>query len=178
MRAAPVWPTMGAMDGTGRLIVMRHAKAGELPGGPDFERALRQRGRTDAAAAGRWLRGHGYRPDLVLCSAARRTRQTWQYVSQALGSEVPMEPERRLYHADAADVMDVLRETDQAVGTLMYVGHNPAAAELVAALTGTEPDFPTAAIAVLAISGEWAGLGPGDGELEASWTPAQGREAG
>ncbi len=40
-----------------RLIVMRHAKAGELPGGPDFERALRPRGRRDSAAAGRgWRR--------------------------------------------------------------------------------------------------------------------------
>ena len=164
------------MDGTGRLIVMRHAKAGELPGGPDFERALKQRGRADSAAAGGWLRSHGYQPDLVICSAARRTRQTWQYVSQALGGEVPMAAEQRLYGADAGDVMDVLRGTDEAVGTLMYVGHNPAAAELVAALTGTEPHFPTAAIAVLAIGADWPELGPGDGELEASWTPAQDRE--
>jgi phosphohistidine phosphatase len=35
------------------LIVMRHAKAGELPGGPDFERALQPRGERDSAAAGR-----------------------------------------------------------------------------------------------------------------------------
>jgi phosphohistidine phosphatase len=164
------------MDGTGRLIVMRHAKAGELPGGPDFERALRQRGRADSAAAGAWLRARGYEPDLVICSAARRTRQTWQYVAQALGGQPRMEAEQRLYHADAGDVIEAIRETDPAVGTLMYVGHNPASAELVAVLTGSEPHFPTAAIAVIGIRGEWAGLSAGDGELEASWTPAQGRD--
>ena len=56
-----------------RLIVMRHAKAGELPGGPDFERALRPRGLRESVAAGRWLAGHDFRPDAVICSAARRT---------------------------------------------------------------------------------------------------------
>ena len=166
------------MEGTGRLIVMRHAKAGELPGGPDFERALKQRGRADSAAAGGWLRAHGYEPDLVICSAARRTRQTWQYVSQALGGQVRMEADQRLYHADAGELIEVIRETDPVVGTLMYVGHNPAAAELVAALTGTEPQFPTAAIAVIGIRGAWADIAAGDGRLEALWTPAQEREQG
>ncbi len=77
-----------------RLIVMRHAKAGELPGGPDVERALTERGRRDAAAAGRWLRASGFVPEAVICSAARRTRQTWQQVSAELGSEpsCPLRP--------------------------------------------------------------------------------------
>ena len=35
-------------DPTRRLIVMRHAKAGDLPGGPDAERALTPRGMADA----------------------------------------------------------------------------------------------------------------------------------
>ncbi len=50
------------MQDTRTLIVMRHAKAGELPGGPDFERALRPRGLRDSAAAGRWLAGSGCVP--------------------------------------------------------------------------------------------------------------------
>ena len=42
---------------TRRLIVMRHAKAGDLPGGPDAERALTPRGMADATRAGQWLAG-------------------------------------------------------------------------------------------------------------------------
>jgi len=162
------------MDGTGRLIVMRHAKAGELPGGPDFERALKPRGRRDSAAAGEWLRAGGYQPDAVLCSAARRTRQTWQYVSETLGGEASLAAEERLYGADVDELIQVIRETGAAVGTLMYAGHNPAAAELVSVLSGEVLHFPTAAVAVIGVPGAWADLGPDDGELLASWTPAKG----
>jgi phosphohistidine phosphatase len=165
------------MDPAGRLIVMRHGKAGELPGGPDFERALTPRGRSDAAAAGVWLRGRGYQPGAVLCSAARRARQTWQYVSGALDGEPEVETQERLYRADAGELLKIIGETAGSVTTLMYVGHNPAAAELVANLTGSEPDFPTAAIAVVATTvvsstGAWAELAAAENELVATWTPA------
>jgi phosphohistidine phosphatase len=172
VRADAFCPTMDPMKGTGRLlIVMRHAKAGELPGGPDFERALKSRGRSDSAAAGQWLRSRGYQPDAVICSAARRTRQTWQYVSEVLGADPSFSAGERLYEADAEDLLDIIRETPDEVGTLMYVGHNPAAADLVTALTGAEPHFPTAAIAVIEVPAGWSGLSAGDGDLRASWTP-------
>jgi phosphohistidine phosphatase len=154
-----------------RLIVMRHAKAGELPGGPDFERALRPRGRRDSAAAGTWLAAAGFQPDAVICSAARRTRQTWQYVAAAGGGEPEFEADRRLYEADSEDVAAIIRQTPAAVRTLMYIGHNPAAAGLVGQLTGSEPAFPAAAIAVIALPGQWSDLAPGVGEIVASWSP-------
>jgi phosphohistidine phosphatase len=77
---------MGGMQEGRKLIVMRHAKAGELPGGPDFERALQPRGQRDSQAAGRWLAAAGFRPDAVICSSSRRTRQTWQHLSAELGA--------------------------------------------------------------------------------------------
>jgi phosphohistidine phosphatase len=153
------------------LIVMRHAKAGELPGGPDFERALRPRGERDSAAAGRWLASRGLVPDLVLCSAARRTRQTWQRMSRELDGEPEFSAERALYQADSDDLAKIIRQTSGQVTTLLYIGHNPAAAGLVALLTGTEPDFPTAAIAVVAIAADWSGAAPGTARLVASWAP-------
>jgi phosphohistidine phosphatase len=162
---------MGAMQDRRTLIVMRHAKAGELPGGPDFERALRPRGQRDSAAAGQWLRAQGYQPDLVLCSAARRTRQTWQCLAETLGGRAEFRSERRLYQADAHDVAEVIRQSADPAAVVLYVGHNPAAAELAALLTGTEREFPTAAIAVIAVPGQWAGLTAGTGELIASWAP-------
>lgn len=157
-----------------QLIVMRHSKAGELPGGPDAERALRNRGRRDATAAGQWLQERGLRPDLVICSTARRARQTWQYV----GAELPAGPnvrnDARLYQADADDLLDIIQQTEAQVTTLMYVGHNPAAGELAALLTGRELDFPTSAIAVIELAGSWLEAAAGQGELAASWTPATG----
>lgn len=153
---------------------MRHAKAGELPGGPDIERALKARGRSDSAAAGEWLRSSGYLPDLVLCSAARRARQTWQYMAEQLGTEPEVMVERGLYEADADAVLDLVRQASDAARTVMYIGHNPAAAELVMMLTGAELDFPAAAMAVIGVAGQWRELAPRQGELVDSWAPAPG----
>ena len=154
-----------------QLIVMRHAKAGELPGGPDFERALRPRGRKNAESAGEWLAGQGLQPDLVLCSKARRARQTWQYVAACVAGtpEVIIDP--RLYEADAGDLLSIFAETAPQVGRLMYVGHNPAAAEVTEILVAAPVDFPTAAIAVIDLTAEWSDIAGGDGHLAASWTP-------
>jgi phosphohistidine phosphatase len=165
---------MGGMRDGHRLIVMRHAKAGELPGGPDFERALRPRGQRESTAAGSWLARAGFGPDAVICSAARRTRQTWQYVAAALGSKPEFTADRRLYEADSEGVAEIIRQTPASVRTLMYIGHNPAAAGLVGQLTGSEPAFPTGAIAVIALPGPWSELVPGDGDLVASWSPRHG----
>ena len=173
---------MGAMQDRHTLIVMRHAKAGELPGGPDFERALRPRGQRDSAAAGLWLAGRGLYPGLVLCSAARRTRQTWQHLSGTLlaefaGPAPEFVAEQRLYQADSEDVAEVVRATSDEIATVLYIGHNPAAAELVEQVAGAEPAFPTAAIAVIRAGSHWAELDAGSGELVASWTPHDGESA-
>src|SRR5215472_13995280 len=166
--------TMDVMEDRHKLIVMRHAKAGELPGGPDFERALRPRGLRDSAAAGSWLAEHGFRPDSVICSSARRTRQTWQQLASTLGSEPEFTADERLYQADADDLVEIIQQTAPDVGVLLYIGHNPAAAGLVELLTGTGVDLPTAAIAVIAIAGDWAGLAAGGGDVVASWAPRTG----
>jgi phosphohistidine phosphatase len=186
-------PHDGGVPGR-RLIVMRHARAGELPGGPDIERALLPRGRRDSEAAGHWLADNDLQPDLVLCSAARRTRQTWQQIAEALAHDAhgglpDVLVERRLYQANVEDLAEIIGQTAPEVRTLLYIGHNPEAAGLVGLLTGTQPDFPTAAIAVIAVPGDWADLtGRADatlryvgsspradttagGELIASWVP-------
>jgi phosphohistidine phosphatase len=163
-----------------QLIVMRHAKAGELPGGPDFERALRPRGCKNAESAGEWLAGQGLLPDLVLCSKARRARQTWQYVAVGLtgaggsggsGGKPEVIIDARLYEADAGQLLSIFAETDPRVRSLMYVGHNPAAAEVTEILVAAPVAFPTSAIAVIDLTAEWPEIAGGDGQLVASWTP-------
>jgi phosphohistidine phosphatase len=157
-----------------RLIVMRHAQAGELPGGPDAERALRAPGRRDAVAAGAWLRAHEFVPDAVICSTARRARQTWLHVSADLGGGIEVSNDPRLYDAGVEQLLEIIRQTPPEVRTLLYVGHNPAAQQLAATLTGQRQGFPPAAIAVIELTGDWASAAPGAGKLAASWAPAAG----
>lgn len=150
---------------------MRHAKAGELPGGPDIERLLRPRGRRNAESAGAWLAERDVVPDLVLCSQATRARQTWQHVNERLGANPELIVDARLYDANAGDLLGIFAETEPNVTRVMYVGHNPAAAEVTEILIAEPIAFPTAAIAVIGVTTPWPDLAGGDGELIASWTP-------
>ena len=150
---------------------MRHAKAGDLPGGPDAERALNRRGLRDAAAAGSWLRGRGFIPDLVLCSTARRVRQTWRQAAAGIGAAVTVREDPRLYEAGSAELLDIIRKAPPDVAALMYVGHNPAAQDLASGLLGQVQGFPTAAIAVIGLAVPWASAAAGDGALAEFWAP-------
>jgi phosphohistidine phosphatase len=110
----------------------------------------------------------------VLCSSARRARQTWQYVSAELGGEPEVINDPRLYEADADDLVEIFGETRSQVRCLMYVGHNPAAADVTEILTGGPVDLPTSAIAIIGLHVGWPDLPQkraGAGELVAAWRP-------
>jgi phosphohistidine phosphatase len=161
------------------LAVLRHAKAVQDPGLADKDRGLTERGLRDAAAAGGWLRGARLIPDLVLCSTAVRTRQTWEQVSAALGpvpERVAVRFDSRLYHTGGAGLLNIVREIPDDAGAVLMVGHNPAFHQLVIDLTGErETAFPTAALAVITMPGAWDDAAPGTGSLGQLWTPLRAR---
>ncbi|QXE33520.1 histidine phosphatase family protein [Streptomyces sp. GMY02] len=163
-----------------RLIVLRHAKSAWPEMVADHERPLAPRGRRDAPAAGKWLAKSGYRPDLVVCSTSRRTRETWDLAAARLGTEPRLIHDRRAYEASAAELLRLVREsprrvrTSGPVRTLLLVGHQPGVQDLVLSLAGRDEGdclararekFPTSAIAVLALSGSWEALAPGTATL-------------
>jgi phosphohistidine phosphatase len=150
------------------LIVLRHAKAVTEFGLPDIDRPLSGRGRRDASAVGKWLGKGNYKPDLVRCSPAKRTRQTLSRLS--VDAEVGFEPD--IYANDVGGLFGLLARTDERVGTLLLIGHNPSLHHLVHDLTGDGVEsFPTCALAVIDIVDGWAGIRPGAGRLSADWRP-------
>jgi phosphohistidine phosphatase len=168
---------------TRRLMLLRHAKSA-WPDLPDHERPLAKRGRSDAPAVGRWLREAGYGPDRVLCSTARRTRETWQLVVPELGARPPqVSYEDRVYAAHCETLLDLARHTEPEASSMLIVGHNPGIQELALLLAGGDTDagllqratakFPTAAVAVLAFAGAWSRLGPGRAQLITFVTPRE-----
>jgi len=172
-----------------RLVLLRHAKSAWPDDLADHERPLASRGRREAPLAGRWLAEHVGEIDLVVCSPAVRTRQTWELVSAELDrtglertgperSGLPGAPEfridERVYEAGAGDLVRVARELPAAVGTALVIGHNPGLEDLVGTLTGDWPTMLTSAIAVLTVPGEWSGLTPGRLTLHAVETPRGG----
>ena len=162
-----------------RLVVLRHAKAA-WPDVADHDRPLAERGRRDAPAAGRWLRDADYLPDLVVCSTARRTRETWELAARELGGTAPVVYEPRLYEATVPVLLDVVRETPATCGTLLLIGHNPAVQQLTVRLAATADGnllelaaakFATSAVAVLTWGGTWAQLAAGTARLTAFAVP-------
>jgi len=169
---------------TRRLILLRHAKSA-WPDVPDHERPLAPRGQRDAPAAGRWLRKSSFVPDRVVCSSARRARETWSLAEGKLHAHPEVVFEERVYGAAAAELLELARATPQQARTLLIVGHDPAMHELTLELAGAEPGeesdalgrarlkFPTAAIAVLAFTGPWPELAAGGARLADFATPAE-----
>lgn len=118
-----------------RLYVLRHAKSSwAAPGLTDHERPLNARGERAAALVGAWLAQRGIAPDLVLCSTARRALQTLEGIRPWLPDAIAVSIEDDLYLAAPERWIERLRAVDDAVDTVLLVGHNPGLEELVQAL--------------------------------------------
>lgn len=156
-----------ASDTTRRLMLLRHAKS-DWPDVPDHDRPLAKRGKHDAPLVGRWLRDHGYLPEVVVCSDARRTRQTWKLVARELGGSPAVRFEPRAYAASGLTLLYLARELPAACRSALLIGHNPGVSDLARSLVEPpEPgiSFPTAAVAVLEFDGGWPDLAPGHARL-------------
>jgi phosphohistidine phosphatase len=157
-----------------RLVLLRHAKSAWPADLADHQRPLASRGRREAPLAGRWLAEHVGGIDLVVCSTATRTRQTWDLVRAELAAEPAFRAEDRVYEAGAGDLARVVRELPPTAGTALLIGHNPGLEDLVGTLTGDWPTMLTATIAVLSVPGEWSDVTPGGLTLTALETPRGG----
>jgi phosphohistidine phosphatase len=133
-----------ASNATRRLILLRHAKS-DWPDVPDRDRPLAKRGRRDAPRIGRWLHQHGYQPDVVVVSAATRTRQTWDLVAPELGGSPAVHLEPRAYAASALTLLYLVQELPARYRTALLIGHNPGLSELATSLAAPpESDRATA----------------------------------
>src|SRR6202158_2312680 len=172
------------MTASRRLILLRHAKS-DWPDVPDRDRPLAKRGRRDAPRIGRWLHAHGYQPDVVMVSAAARTRQTWDLVAPELGGSPAVHFEPRAYAASALSLLYLAQELPARYRTALLIAHNPGLSELATSLAappesdsatdnGPRPavSLPTAAVAVFDFRGDWSSLPPGHARLISLTTPA------
>ncbi len=155
------------------LILLRHAKSSwNNPEVADIDRPLNKRGKRAATDIGAWLKAEGWIPDEVLCSPARRTRETLERL------HIGVAPSLRdgIYEAPPGALLSAVQG---AVGsTVLMVGHNPGIGALAQILATAKPDhvrfddYPTAATTVLRFELEaWRDIQPGSGEVLAFLTP-------
>lgn len=138
------------------LHVLRHAKSDRGVAMPDHERPLASRGRDAAPRVGRHLGFTHGTPHLALSSTAARAVQTVELVSAELPEPLEARYEALLYLADPETLRRRLADVDDAVPSVLLVGHNPGLAGLVAGLAGAAVrarigKLPTAALATLEV---------------------------
>jgi phosphohistidine phosphatase len=146
-----------------RLYLLRHADAeGDLYGLGDASRGLSREGRAQARGVGVFLADTRF--DVVLCSSATRTRQT----AELLNINAPVRVLPRLYNANARQVLAELAGIDDAMRTVLVVGHAPGLPGLAyhlassdsdaAALSRVRPVYPPATLIGLEFTGGWSDL--------------------
>lgn len=163
------------------VLLLRHAKSSrddlEVA---DFDRPLSRRGRRDAPRLGKWMHEAGHKPDLVLCSDAKRARETWAGLAETLQSAAPVLFERGLYMANAKALIHRLHRLAGGIASVLVIAHNPGLEEVAHALADGKGEtferlqrkFPTAALARLDFDLEdWRKLEPGSGRLAHFVTP-------
>jgi phosphohistidine phosphatase len=159
------------------LYLLRHAKSSwDDPSQPDHERPLAERGRQAVGVLGRYVEQHRIQPDLILCSSARRTRETLEGVLPGRAALV----ESDLFVAGPEQLLQRLRQVEPEVGSVLVVGHNPAMQMLTMKLAGGESagrpsgaegleeirrKLPTGALVTLSFDSPWPELAYGSAEL-------------
>ena len=164
------------------LSLLRHAKSSwNNPAMADRDRPLAMRGIADAPLMGRAMTERGIDPDLVLCSSARRTRDTLALVLPELKVEPKVVYEDALYHASAAEMLEMLRGVQPGASASCWSAITPKSMRsrsISSALapsttaTGSRAKYPTAGLAVVNFtSGSWKGVTVNSGELNLFLSP-------
>ena len=102
------------------------------------------------------------RPDLIVSSPAIRALTTARIIAKTLGyPRKDIVVNDRLYGAGIVELLDVIRNTDESVATLMLFGHNPGLTELANHLGPRPiPNLPTCGVLHLRFDADtWSVVG-------------------
>lgn len=156
------------------LFLLRHAESPSSTAG-DRERILSPHGKEQARNLGKAMMGKGYRPDFVLCSAAKRTQQTWEGVKAEIGKVETLIAEE-IYHAGPDDLIEIIQSVPERYQSVLLVGHNPSIHMLAGSMATNGPEeqlqqltvfYKPCTLSVIDCPVEaWKDLRPGQGTLK------------
>lgn len=163
------------------LALLRHAKSSWADiGVDDHDRPLNERGRAAAPMMGGSLLKTGFKPQMILCSSAKRTTETLALaLPAATQGDAETCVEHELYLAGPNTLLQRLRRVPPRIDSVLMIGHNPgmqALAILLASDAATRlrlgEKFPTAALALFTFpQPAWQMIQPETGQLTAFMTP-------
>ncbi len=165
-----------------RLFLLRHAQAASAHNTEDRHRPLTREGIAAATALAGLMQDRGYIPDFVICSPARRTRQTLQKITEVIG-DIPAIYPSTAYYTSIGQLYEMLKQVDSNYHSVLLVSHNPSIHGLGKFLMGMGPgeivsrlniEYRECTMTVLdcPIDG-WATLTPNQNDLEDLLVPGR-----
>lgn len=159
-----------------RVYLLRHAQAKSAESGSDFDRPLTDKGLEDAQALGIFMASADYRPDIVYCSGAVRTRETCQAVIEGFEDNAPAVDFRdSIYDASRGQLLNMLQSSNEKLSSIMIIGHNPTIHMLSGLLSASGPEsllnrlssgYEPATLSVIDFDVEkWEEINPDEGQL-------------
>lgn len=143
------------------LYILRHAEAAPSAD-QDKNRPLTAAGKQAAMALGEKLKAKTIQPETILCSSARRTRETAEFMAL----DMPVSYKDKLYNAPASEIYEQIKTVPEDSRSVLVIAHNPGVSDLVRFLTGTPMCFAPGVFAVLETeSDSWEALMPASAEL-------------
>ncbi len=107
------------------VYLIRHAKSSWELDLSDIDRPLNERGIKDAELIGKELKILNTKVDKVYCSPAERTRKTASIILEHLDlSGKLFIIEQKLYDFEGSKVIEVIKNCDDNIKSLMIFGHN------------------------------------------------------
>ena len=134
------------------LIIMRHGKSSwKDKKMKDIDRPLKKRGHKDAQQMGTLLCEQELVPQKILCSPAKRTRQTAEELVDKCNFGGEVDYIDSLYMPESSIIMDLVASLPDELERVMVIGHNPGLEGLVQILSGEVESLSTAAVAHLVL---------------------------
>jgi phosphohistidine phosphatase len=134
------------------LVVVRHGHAVE--GEADFARRLSSRGVSEVNASAQQLADSGCKLDAVLTSSAARASETATLIADGCAFHGSVQQANELYLAEPRAILKRVCATDDAIDTLLLVGHNPGLSAFVEQMTGRICELHTAQVVHLKLNVE------------------------
>ena len=151
------------------LVLVRHAKSSwDDDGLNDFDRPLSNRGEHDAPSMAKRLKGKLH-PDAMISSAALRARTTCEEFADVLKfRKSKIMTTRRLYLAEAKEILEVVREIEGEPDCVLLFGHNPGITDFAnRLLNGSIDNIPTCGVVSCKVTSDhWKDVGWGSAVLD------------
>lgn len=157
------------------LYLIRHAKSSWADAQlTDFERPLNDRGRKNAPLMAEYLINKGIKPTHFISSPATRAITTARIFADKMGYDRKnIQIEARIYNANRAELMDVIRNLDNRYDSIALFGHDTSITVVTEELSNQRfLHFPTCGVACINLNiNSWADVKEAIGELQFFYFP-------